>query len=342
MDVFSLAVPAGRSDRPPDAVACAGLRAALLGPACRRLPLRETPFDAVSRQLGAGPRELLGHLRRLRREGTLHRIGPTWAPVLQRARWWCTVDAAVPLDAAWRERLAQLPGLASIERPLAGPLPDVAATAAGWGFVLVGRNDAALQAQLAPWQARHGVTLRRLRLQLTGASDTPPPADSPESDLPLAAWLEGGVPLELHPFEAQAHVLGRSTRQLLQRLRTWQRQGWMLQFGVQGAAPRLGPPLEWRALFNPPDMTVDGLARLAAEPGLGALIRLQPGPDQPATWLLTSAGTVALTRPSWLHTLAARGLRPSACWAVQAEPADAPPRLFADAVAGAGQQSMQS
>lgn len=242
----------------------------------RGFPLMREPYEALAKALHVSAADVLHRLSRLKDRGAFSRIGGTWAAGAGGAS---TLAAyAVPpqrLDAV-AAQVSALPGVNhNYEREHAINL---------W-FVATAPSAPALEAMLSQLDARTG--LRALRLPMlrpyridlgfdlrhslasdhhAARSQVPPVA---ESDRPLAAWLEGGVPLLPRPWDAAAEAVGGTWPSVLDTLQRWLDGGTLRRLGVIVRHHELGFVHNAMAVFDVPDADVDATGtRLARQHGV--------------------------------------------------------------------------
>lgn len=190
---------------------CAGLSQTALHGWRDRFPLRSSPFYVMAASSGATPRELQATCERLQRSGALQPIRAHWGPALRRVRWRLGFRVTATSGDTLAAELLALPGCLRLERGADQNGADMLWTE------LEALDAARLQGQLARLSQAPDH-----RLQLQAVEDTQP---GPYEDEPLAALVERGLPLCAGPYERCAQMLGRSERQVLAALRSWQRSG---------------------------------------------------------------------------------------------------------------------
>lgn len=206
---------------------CAGLRQTLLHGYGRGFPLDPSPFQRLADATGATPRELLQQCRQLHDQALLEGLGVVWGEPLKRQRWRIGfAGAAAP--AAWP--LAEAcPGLIALEHWHDVP----ASVGAPLRWCWIEAHDAA-QAEAQLQQLRELFGQREVHgLKQRTAPDPCDCGDqAPCADRELAEALEDGLPLCAHPYAALAERLGRTERELRNRLRRWQELGWLAGIGL--------------------------------------------------------------------------------------------------------------
>lgn len=90
---------------------CAGLREALQYRWRHGFPLQDSPFLVLGRELGATPREVMGHCHLLRDKGVLDAIRVQWGAALHRERRRCGLTLAGPPGPSLAAALRALPGV---------------------------------------------------------------------------------------------------------------------------------------------------------------------------------------------------------------------------------------
>lgn len=316
---------------------CAGLRHALLNDWQRGFPIEGSPFQVVARRLGGTLREVLGHCHALSDEGSLDSIRVHWSACMERVRWRCGLWPGAASGAALPGALTALPGVTGWDWLEAADGADEGKPAAPplW-FDLVARHAAAARAQLAWLEARHGPVVR---LELEGAADTAvectcPLPDGPCSDPALARRCEAGLPLVAHPYRTLSESMRRSEREVMARLRQWQRAGQMQALG-------LGRPEHAESLITVAGLAGDAVdapvrAALLARPGIVEVQGLPGHPAWPFALQITATGAPAQAAGLLERGLAACGLggRARRLWRVRRLRVRAAPLLFADIADG--------
>jgi DNA-binding Lrp family transcriptional regulator len=240
-------------------------------------PIVAAPFDAIAAACGRGEAEVIDAYCSALAGGALSRIGGVWAAGAGGAALLCAL--AVPthrLDAV-AAQVDALPGVNhNYEREHRFNL---------W-FVITGCDAATLHARLDTLE--HEIGLRTLRLPMqrvyridlgfdlqrdsAAAHADPARHDVPRVaplDAPLAALLEGGLPLVARPFAVWAERLGIPETRVLQTLQRWLDQGTLRRFGVVVRHHELGFDQNAMTVFDVPDAEVDACgAALARQPGV--------------------------------------------------------------------------
>lgn len=294
---------------------CGGLRQALLHDWEHGFPLHESPFQLVARQLGAGLREVLNHCHALQEEGALEAIRLSWGAPLYAVRW--RVTQRLPTPAAAARPLDALRALGGVsEAFVAETLPSrTVAEAPSWlWFDLFAHRVGQAKAQHDAFRAAAGPAEASTISSeaFAPAADPcacaePPRCAEPEcpcEDVALAARCEQPLPLVTHPYRQMAHELERSERELIAKLRRWQRSGYLASAG-------LARPLETTAstalmALLPRHAAHDGAlpARLLARVGIAAVEPICLGALGEA-WLVAASGTPAQALPTLERALAA-------------------------------------
>ncbi|MEQ1803810.1 MAG: Lrp/AsnC family transcriptional regulator [Burkholderiaceae bacterium] len=252
------------------------LRFALLNDWQRGFPLVAQPFAGIGATCGAGETEVIAQYRALLRDGAISRIGGVWSAGAGGAALLCAF--AVPaqqLDAV-AALVSAVPGVNhNYEREHRYNL---------W-FVITGRDAATVARSVDALEAQAGCAALRLRMQRAyridlgfdlrdelaacgpaAAQDCRPVA---RADAPLAALLEGGLPLMPQPYDVWADTLRQSRAQLLATLQRWLCEGTLRRFGAIVRHQEAGFTHNAMTLFDVPDESVDlcGL-RLAGQRGV--------------------------------------------------------------------------
>lgn len=242
----------------------------------RDFPLVDRPFAALASTLGVDEAEVLRRLARLQQQGACSRVGGIWAAGAGGASMLCAYAVPPPRLEAVAAQVSALPGVNhNYEREHRFNL---------W-FVITATSRPLLQTQLQALDSATGLRALRLpmlrpyridlgfdlRERLAGAAphartDVPPVA---EADRALAAWLEGGLPLVLQPFEQAAAAAGCSALDVCATLQRWLDAGTLRRLGVVVRHHEMGFAHNAMAVWDAPDDKVDALGeRLAAQPGV--------------------------------------------------------------------------
>ncbi len=255
----------------------------------RNFPLVDEPFAAIGARCDVEASEVLVGYRQLLREAAVSRIGGVWNAGAGGAAMLCAL--AVPeerLDAV-AQCVSAFPGVNhNYEREHRHNL---------W-FVITGRDAAAVARAADEIEAATGCAALRLRMQrayridlgfdlrgrLAPSMQSCASAGLPVAavDAPLAALLEGGLPLVERPYDAWARALGRSTRDVLATLDCWLHESTLRRFGVIVRHHEAGFEHNAMTVFDVPDERVDTCgAALAAEPGVTLAYRRERAPGWP-------------------------------------------------------------
>lgn len=266
------------------------LRRALLGGWQRDFPLVAAPFARIASALGSDEASVLREFERLQREGAVSRIGAAWGAGAGGAAMLCAFAVPAARLLAVAARVSAEPGVNhNYEREHDWNL---------W-FVVTGRDPATVGAVVDRLEADTGLPALRLRMQRAyridlgfdlsadampataraGVVRAPAVADA---DRPLAALLEGGLPLVARPYDAWAEVIERPRAALLSTLARWQREGTVRRYGVIVRHHELGFAHNAMTVFDVPDAGVDALgAALAGQPGVTLCYRRERVPGWP-------------------------------------------------------------
>lgn len=242
----------------------------------RGFPLVREPFARLALELDIGVDEVLDRLHRLHQRGAFSRIGGTWAAGAGGAALLC----AYPVPAERLEAVAALvsahPGVNhNYEREHRYNL---------W-FVITGADAQQVAGQVDALDAATGLVALRLvmerayridlgfdlRRRLAEPQTRAPCRVAPVAvaDRPLAAWLEGGLPLAPWPFDAAAIACGRSVPDVLGTLGHWLEAGTLRRLGVVVRHHEVGFAHNAMTVFDVGDDQVDAAgALLAACPGV--------------------------------------------------------------------------
>lgn len=290
----------------------------------RGFALQRQPFDTLARALDIGADEVIVRLQRLRQRGAFSRIGGTWAAGAGGAALLCAY--AVPparLDAVAAQVSAH-PGVNhNYEREHGHNL---------W-FVITGGCAAQVAAEVDALDAATGLVALRLAMQrayrIDLGFDLRRPLAAPQrgapgpvapvaaADRPLAAWLEGGLPLEPRPYDAAARACGRSLGEVLHTLNHWLDSGTLRRLGVVVRHHEVGFAHNAMTVFDVDDEQVDAAgARLAACPGVTLAYRrcrapgwrynlyaMVHGRDRPAVQQAVAAAAAAAGLQGCAHAL---------------------------------------
>lgn len=266
-----------------------GLRFTLLNDWQRGFPLVDEPFAAIGARCGVEARQVLEGYRELMRDAAMSRIGGVWNAGAGGAALLCAL--AVPehrLDAV-AQNVSAFPGVNhNYEREHHYNL---------W-FVITGRSAGDVARAVDEIEAATGCAGLRLRMQrayridlgfdlrgrlapqMRSCTQAGPPVAA--ADAPLAALLEGGLPLVERPYDAWARALDRPAHQVLARLDRWLREGTLRRFGVIVRHHEAGFEHNAMTVFDVPDERVDACgAALAAAPGVTLAYRRERAPGWP-------------------------------------------------------------
>ena len=259
-----------------DAPARPNLRFALLNDWQRDFPLVPEPFAAIGRRAGADAQTVLAHYRALLSDGAISRIGGVWGAGAGGAALLCAF--AVP--AARLEAVAAIvsahPGVNhNYEREHCHNL---------W-FVITGRDAASVGDAVDTLEQQSGCRALRLRMrrayridlgfdlrgELAESSAVAARTVAPvhDADAPLAALVEGGLPLLERPYNAWDRTLGMPPGRALATMQRWLAQGRLRRFGVIVRHHEAGFSQNAMTVFDVPDSRVDACgAELAGQRGV--------------------------------------------------------------------------
>ncbi len=245
----------------------------LLNPWQRDFPLVQEPFAVVARSLGWTTTRVLETLSALQSRGSLSRIGGVFSS--QAGGSAVLAAMAVPVERLeWVANLVSAhPGVNhNYEREHRYNL---------W-FVMTARDDNALESALCTLEQASGLPALRLRMVRPYHIDlgfdlrhptagTPPrrPAigDAPAvcaPDVPLAALVEAGLPLQERPFDDWAKTLGTTAQAVLDTLTHWLETGTLRRWGMIVRHHEFGFDANAMTVFNVPDAQVDACGALLA------------------------------------------------------------------------------
>jgi DNA-binding Lrp family transcriptional regulator len=252
------------------------LRFGLLNDWQRGFPLTAEPFAAIAAACGTDAGTVLGHYRALLAEGAISRIGGVWGAGAGGAALLCAF--AVPAH--------RLDAVAAIVSAHAGVNHNYEREHRyNLWFVITGRNAQAVSQAVDALEAQSGCRALRLRMRrayridlgfdlsermaASGRVDTQCAQPVDEVDAPLAALVEGGLPLVARPFDAWATTLQQPREQVLATLQRWLRQGTLRRFGAIVRHHEAGFAHNAMTVFDVPDALVDSLGvALAAQHGV--------------------------------------------------------------------------
>ncbi|WKB55935.1 siroheme decarboxylase subunit beta [Eleftheria terrae] len=241
-------------------------------------PLGPTPFADIAAQAGRSEAEVLAAYRRALQDGALSRIGGAWAAGAGGAALLCALAVPPARLTGVAAQVDALPGVNhNYEREHRFNL---------W-FVITGRDLPGLQHQLAQLEQHTALPVLRLPMQRVYRIDlgfdlegrapatrvtVPAAAAVPRvepAEAPLAALVEGGLPLVQRPFAAWAQQLGWPEPQVRETLQRWLAQGTLRRFGTVVRHHELGFAHNAMTVFDVPDARVDACGgALARQPGV--------------------------------------------------------------------------
>lgn len=255
----------------------------------RGFPLVRAPFAELAAALGLDSTEVLERLRRLQRAGAFSRIGGTWAAGAGGAALLCAYAVPPQRLEAVAAQVSALPGVNhNYEREHRLNL---------W-FVITGSDADRVAREVDALDAATGLTALRLAMQrayridlgfdlrqrLAGAQPHTQARAAPVAAArrPLAAWLEGGLPLLPQPYDAAAAACGCSRDEVLATLAHWLEAGTLRRLGVVVRHHELGFAHNAMSVFDVDDDRVDAAGeRLAARPGVTLAYRRCRAPGWP-------------------------------------------------------------
>lgn len=247
-------------------------------------PLVRAPFAAIGHRQGLSEREVIETYRRALADGALSRIGG----VFDSRAGGAGVLAAMAVPPERLDEVARLvsahPGVNhNYEREHRYNL---------W-FVMTGFDAESVARELDRLSAQARLPVLRLPMRKVYRIDlgfdlrakraechaarlgaSPPPPPLPTADLPLAAQVEAGLPLQPLPFDAWALAIASSPQEVLLTLRRWLASGVLRRFGIVVRHHEFGFAANAMTVFDVPDDRVDAVgAALAREPGLSLIYR---------------------------------------------------------------------
>lgn len=259
---------------------------ALLNNWQRGFPLVRQPFATIAAELGLDSSQVLAAYARLQAGGSISRIGAVFAPGAGGA----SLLAAMAVPPARLEAVAAMvskhPGVNhNYEREHQVNL---------W-FVATGPDAQAVEQLLRAIEAETGLTVLRLpmlrpyridtgfdlRGQQSQDSGATHWAQTPlrQSELPLAALAEQGLPLIEQPFDAWAAQLGQPIEAVLHTLQRWLDEQTLSRFGVVVRHHELGFSANAMTVFDVPENQVDACGEALAQiPGITLAYQRQRAP----------------------------------------------------------------
>jgi siroheme decarboxylase len=240
-------------------------------------PLVPAPFAQIAAGCGGSEDGVIAAYRDALAGGALSRIGGVWAAGAGGAALLCALAAEPARLAEVAARVDALPGVNhNYEREHRFNL---------W-FVITGRDMSTLHTRLDALEREVDAPTLRLPMQRIyridlgfdlerGHAPAHPIAAAGVAprvtplDAPLAALVEGGLPLVPRPYGAWAAQLGGSEVGVLRTLQRWLDQGTLRRFGVVVRHHELGFDQNAMTVFDVPDAEVDACgAALARQPGV--------------------------------------------------------------------------
>jgi DNA-binding Lrp family transcriptional regulator len=261
----------------------------LLNPWQHGFPLVREPFSQIAATLGRSVPEVLAAYAALQRDGALSRIGGVFGAAAGGA----ALLAAMTVPADRLHEVAAIvsahPGVNhNYEREHAFNL---------W-FVVTGTDPVAVEQAVRSLEDATDLAALRLRMErayridlgfdLRHSTAQVPMAAAGRgepiaaADRPLAALLEGGLPLIERPFDAWADSLHCPVERVLATLQGWLQSGALKRFGTIVRHHELGFDANAMTVFDVPDARVDACGEaLAAEPGITLSYRRERAPGWP-------------------------------------------------------------
>ncbi|NMM80228.1 AsnC family transcriptional regulator [Acidovorax sp. SRB_14] len=249
------------------------LQLALLNPWQRGFPLVRDPFHQIAQQAGMAVDAVLAGYAQLQASGALSRIGGVFAGHAGGAALLAAMAVPPERLCAVAAQVSAHPGVNhNYEREHRHNL---------W-FVMTGHDDPAVRRAMAALEQQTGLPALQLRMERAYRIDlgfdlrsrtAPAPMAAAAArtaapvaavDRPLAALLEGGVPLEHHPFDAWAQALGRTPHEVLQTLQHWLDTGTLRRLGAIVRHHELGFDANAMTVFDVPDAEVDACGEALA------------------------------------------------------------------------------
>ena len=242
----------------------------------RGFPLVERPFAAIAAAEGATEAEVLAALAGLLASGAASRLGGVWAPGVGGAAVLCAM--AVPA-----ERLPAVAALVSAD-PGVNHNYEREHRLNLW-FVMTGSSRARVDQALAAIESEAKLPVLRLRMvrpyridlgfslhapaPVAGQAMRQRPPPVAPADVPLAALVEAGLPLQPAPFDAWAAQLDRTPGEVRACLDDWLQAGTLRRFGLVVRHHEAGWAANAMTVFDVADDAVDAFGeRLATQPGV--------------------------------------------------------------------------
>lgn len=236
-------------------------------------PLQRQPFAAIAGALALSEAEVLLRCHRLQASGALGRIGGVFGAGTGGAGLLAAMAVPPERLEAVAAQVSAHPGVNhNYEREHRHNL---------W-FVMTGPDEAAVGAAMQSLEQATGLPALRLRMQhayridlgfdmrrpAQSAVRAQPlrPAPLQAADWPLAALVEGGLPLVPRPFDDWSARLGTRADAVIATLQAWLAAGTLRRFGVVVRHHELGFDANAMTVFDVPDALVDACgAALARE-----------------------------------------------------------------------------
>lgn len=256
----------------------------------RDFPLVSRPFDVIAQALKTSASSVIAQMQALERSGALSRIGGVFAAQAGGAAVLAAMAVAPERLDAVAACVSAHPGVnhnyerenhhnlwfvvtAPCEATLAQTLQSIQQQTGLPALSLRMRKPYRID---LGFDLRHRVATARADATVTGAAEEAPVATSAapvasavvaRNDVPLAALVEGGLPLVEQPFLQWAQTLGWPEATVLDTLHVWLRQGLLRRFGVIVRHHELGFDANAMTVFDVPDAQVDACGeRLARCP----------------------------------------------------------------------------
>ena len=252
-----------------------GMQARLLNEWQRGFPLSDRPFAQIGQALGATESEVIQACAELSRLGIISRIGGVWAPGVGGSALLCAM--AVP-----PERLEAVAALVSAH-PGVNHNYEREHRLNLW-FVITGTGTEPLDQALTTIEQETALPVTRLKMvrpyridlgfdlhrpAVAGTALRQRPPRVAETDIPLAACVEQGLPLLPRPYDLWAARLGSSPAQLHAQLQAWLDAGTLRRFGLGVRHHEVGFAANAMTVFDIEDAQVYALGeRLATQPGV--------------------------------------------------------------------------
>ncbi|MEX0344154.1 MAG: AsnC family transcriptional regulator [Rhizobiaceae bacterium] len=253
----------------------------------RALPLVPRPFEIIAESLGISEEEVLVRLKKLLECKAISRVGATCRPNTLAAS---TLGAV----AAPPDRIEEVAEIINAQEGVSHNYQRENE----WNdwFVATGPTRAFVDETLAEISRQTGLRVLDLRLEqpfnvdlgfaLDGTSEMPEPAPIDDTvpledgDREIMQTLSEGMEPVQRPFKAMAERLGRTEKELLERIRSLALSGVLSRIGLIVRHRALGWRSNAMCVFNvPPDEVTEKGRALTRVPGVSLCYQRRPEPD---------------------------------------------------------------